>query len=280
MPLVERLTDSLVANLADRLSKEDLVTRRRKSQNLLRPFRYRKEGEGNLDVMEGFLQEKIGIVVVFNHFSKGDVPVVARYCANNDVIAKAPKVLVPIARHQYNFFARLYETGFALQLVPIVTPDTVRRGKAEKKEQGQEIFSYLRTTIKTLQEGGIVFLAAGAARQPELEGEPSKVMRLLQAASRGSDFSNFALQFVGLGLRNMLGHEIRDYHGRDGYNAIIYSYSINPGPCVLWKDALAQALAAGQDIDRWVLNRLKPLVPDAYRGKDQEFRPSIPGVNP
>ncbi|MFA6512511.1 MAG: hypothetical protein WCV86_05320 [Patescibacteria group bacterium] len=123
---------------------------------------------GSWDEANDFVRQGKGLLVVANHPTLLDGPrIVSLLMVNPEFRGK--RIVVPVAQHQFAVSEMLNKiTGAELELISVVTPDTIRK-KPELASLGKQgLFEYGRRAGEVLFQGGIVILFPQAERRPRI----------------------------------------------------------------------------------------------------------------
>ena len=205
-----------------------------------------------------------GLLIVLNHFSYRDGPGAFVYiAAQNDELASKPW-LAPVARHIYevtDFLNRHLQTQ--IDLKPVVTSSTVKKPKYADLKQGAGLIDYIKGSIRTLRDGGVVVLFPQATRRPFL-GEPGPDDRAMELLMRlttkpNPELNDFGILPVGFGLDH-----VKDYTKHNWIN-LLRTYKVNVGKLWVKDEMISSAHELHLSPDAWVVHQLRPLVPENYR---------------
>lgn len=209
---------------------------------------------------ESLLGEGYGLIAIMNHFSVRDAPQALALLARSPVIRRRPYI-APVASHQladYHGLVRFLTGLFAIELCPVITP--FGGGDRHSEDEIRSSYrSYRSRTATVLQEGGIMLLAPQARRAARL-GEPPghPVAQLLRHLSPDAG-PGVALLFIGFGIPG-----VRDYaRAKVGGLNLQARYEARIGATVTVDEA-RQELSGLGEIDQWVFERLRAVVPPSY----------------
>jgi hypothetical protein len=215
---------------------------------------------GGMARAESLLRQGYGLIAMMNHFSVRDAPQALAVLCRSRVIRRRA-FIAPVAIHQFSDYegtVRFFTTLFGLELCPVVTPYTA--GNLYSPEEIRRSYqAYLARTATVLESGGIMLLAPQAHRRSEL-GEPRgrPLGKLLRQFSP-PESAQVALLFIGLGIPGVTDYA-RDKVG--GLNLPL-RYEARIGATVTVAEAL-QNVAHVREIDEWVFEQLRAVVPASY----------------
>jgi len=216
---------------------------------------------------EQLVKDGYGLGVVGNHFSLRDGPqLVADVICGNDFLRTRP-ILIPIASHQRGIMLRMMAIPFNIQLLPIVTKETIDRGLDNGFPIRTGEKEYVIQAISVLQKSGVVLLLPQATRCPYLDDKPErKPIGLLFARARKFNLDKFALLYASVELK---GQEDYSDETITRYN-LGETYVVKTGPCYTQEEVLALA-GNSKKVDLFSLDVLKTLVPRAYLKSGREL---------
>jgi len=203
------------------------------------------------------LRDNYGLAIIWNHSNMRDGPAIIVHIIFANSTLNSRRVLVPIADHQHGMITRILAKTLDTDLVPIVTNETLARGKAGARPVGHGKLRYAHEAISILKQGGVVVLAPQGTRGNYLADESGieRSLRFLVKLTDREQFDRFALLFVGISMKG-----IQDYNSENlrGLNHGV-TYNLRVGRCVTKEEAIK---LAGGNYGSWVCEELKPLVPE------------------
>lgn len=207
----------------------------------------------------GFLAASgMGVLVLINHFSLRDGLDTFRLLFGHASLRHLP-MLAPAASHLIDRRLRLLTVLFAVDLIPITSPEAVANlGLAP--DSGKNALAYSQTALARLDAGGLVLLAPQAGRRPCL-APPARMrpVSLLLAQAQRKRVTDFCLLFVGLGLAGATDYSLETIGGLN----LGQRYELRVGEAYTFDEVVA--LAGGlRQVERWVYAQLAGLVPAAY----------------
>jgi len=217
---------------------------------------------GSLEKIHTYASQGYGLVVAVNHFSLRDGPAAFTYIVGKEPEYLNKRWLAPIAYHQHSLAKKIDAVlGTGIELVPIVTNDTLTHEKFSKMERGDGTITYLRKAESVLGEGGVavVFPQVGRRATLGVVEEENKVMDYLCRLTDKKGNDRILFLPVGFGIEGTV-----DYSRARGPH-LFERYEVNIGPVILKKEALQSANSSNQSIDQWMFSQIRPLVPESYR---------------
>lgn len=215
------------------------------------------------------LRDGVGLVIIYTHPSRTDTYRLMGLWQHDEYAR--PRCLIPIALHQFSLAAKISAWPSGIEFHPIVTKETVARGKNNDLKEGHGSVSFLETAVRLLAGGGIVLLPPTATRTPVLsmpEGIRPTDMLLNAAHRKGV---SFAILITGFEIDG-----VTSYEDASGIN-LFRRYTLHTGRTLLDSE-IANQLArfreerglAGKRLfsgtDQWLFETQLPLlVPPAYR---------------
>lgn len=237
------------------------------------PFRREiEDGSNGLSRAKELQKQGFGLVVLYTHFSKRDALEIINLIYRNPLMRKK-RILAPIALHEYKKWL-FDKPGKVLDvtLCPVVTQDTIDKGKNEGHELGYGQEEYFQKAIQFLQNGDITIIAPQVGRR-EILGVPAKRARpigtLIARIDRIIDFDKYAFLLVGLGIK---GAEDYKKEHVEGLNPL-KTYQLNIGATFTREEVMGEVNGDYREVDKFVFEQLRELVPPAYK------TPSALGVN-
>lgn len=204
-----------------------------------------------------------GLIIAFNHMSKGDPPQVIRNVVfKNKVLNKKPIVL-PIALHENKILFKVLQGMTNGKLMPIVTQNTIDLGKNKGRDLNDGLKEYLNEAVAALGRGEIVLIAPQGTRQSSL-GNPEKpaIGTLLASAAR-QKINRFALLVVGVDIQGASSYKKEDVGGLN----LGKKYILRPGECFTYEEIMEHESVREEfrQVDNLVFAELRKVVPLAYR---------------
>jgi hypothetical protein len=148
---------------------------------------------------EDILKSGKGILVVANHPTLADGPLLISLLFRNPYFRER-KFSVPVAHHQSGVSNLINDiTGSDMELINIVTPDTVKKHPEMASQQGKGLISYVNSAIDTLGKGGIVVLFPHAERRPRV-GIPQNSDVATELLTRKAEHNNIDYGILPLGI--------------------------------------------------------------------------------
>lgn len=227
------------------------------------PFRSEMDTQAKgLIRARGLVQDGYGLIIAFNHMSKGDPPqVIANVVFKDNVLSKKPIVL-PIALHENKIRFKVLQGMTNGKLMPIVTQSTIDLEKNKGRELNDGLKEYLNEAVAALGRGEIVLIAPQGTRQSSL-GNPEKpaIGTLLASAAR-QKINRFALLVVGVGIRGASSYEKEDVGGLN----LGKKYILRPGECFTYEEIMKHESVQGKhgQVDNLVFAELRKVVPPVY----------------
>lgn len=235
---------------------------RKVASAVLSPTLLRSEITRNDDSIEKAketLRNGKGLIVIINHFSLKDPPLAA-----NEIFRQremdSKKIIAPIAYHMNNPAYQLLVKLLGVNLIPIVTENTVREGKNDGHALDEGKGKYIKDSLDLLRQGGIVVLAPQGSRQGYL-GQPGRSIASLMFAAKRGNVKDFSFLFIGFGIKGA-----DDYSGNDvrGFNPF-KKYSIKIGACLTKNEVMEKAGVDFRNVDRIAYEELGRVVPTSYK---------------
>ncbi len=243
-----------------------------KALNFLLPTTFTEhiESSPGLQRAEELAKENYSIQVIYNHFSERDPFEIYKNLYNEIPLLEMMPTYAPLAWHVYNrnLVQKLLEV-FEIQVRPLVTDDTVVRGKdvyqgtndkVSREDRVLSLTKYREEATERLKAGGWLYpLAPQEGRREKLEYANKKpIDRVL----RGTDpESKVALMFVGMGFEN----DGWDYNTKltKGFNPF-KRFRFTVGPTLTKEELKYLADQAKQSVDEYAFTLLSQLVPEKY----------------
>lgn len=240
--------------------------------DLLFPYTFRDEQQ-NVKTMDRYLKAGHGIVVLYPHFSLGDVRIYQALIEQSAELRRRT-LLMPVAWHQQGFPGLAALARFTGTIaVPLVTSDTKRKeaelqaaGKPVPWDQQDErhgLRNYIAQAAKVLKDGGIVMVAPQGGRRPTLapfEGKPVTILDTMLRRA-GVDPSSFAYVFLGVEMPGAAKYTDRGLNIRK-------RYTITLGGVLRADTFRERANAHNHLLDDEALSVMRSLAPDAYTQYD------------
>jgi len=214
----------------------------------------------------------MGIIIVTNHFSEGDI-VLAGLIACADPIMGKRKILAPIAHHQYHgkegLKARVLAAMVHGELCPIITSDTLRYYRQEGKsfpfsknqlrsEIEKRYADYIEKAQQVLADGGIVPMAPQAGRRERLiEPWPNDSVGSLLNFPQNHQVAVFP---VGIGIVGAESYKLDQYGGLN--RELVYTFNFGR-PRPFW-EIQEEAARNHFSTDEVVYQMLRRVVPKEY----------------
>lgn len=160
-------------------------------------------GEG-IKKVRRLLEKGVGSVAIYTHPSQTDT-------YRKMVLWKYPEFrdrrhLIPIAYHQFNGLVVASAWLPGMEFYPVVTPETIAKGKNNKLKEGHGGLRFLREGVTALSEAGIILLAPTRTRTSILsmpQGRLAPTDALLNDAyGKGINFAVFVTGFEINGVTN------------------------------------------------------------------------------
>lgn len=199
-----------------------------------------------------------GLLVLMNHFSQRDGLQVLRLLYGQPLL-RTRSTLTPVASHLITPLVRSLADLFTVELAPITSPEAVETLGLDPAT-GQNPLDYARAAVRLLGEGGIVLLAPQAGRRPCLEAPEMRPVSLLLAQARRRRVTDLILLPVGLGIPREMDYSLENTGGLN----LLRRYVVSVGRPTMLEEAVTAA-GGWRQMDRWALDQLGELVPEAYR---------------
>jgi hypothetical protein len=215
---------------------------------------------GGMARAESLLRERYGLIAMINHFSVRDAPQALAVLCRSPVMRRRA-FIAPVAIHQFSDYegtVRFFTTLFGLELCPVVTPYTAA-GLYSPEEIRRNYKAYLARTATVLENGGIMLLAPQAHRRAHLGEPPGRPLGQLLRKFSPPESARVALLFIGLGIPGVAGYAREKVGGLN----LAMRYEARIGATVTVAEAL-QGVAHVREIDGWVFERLREVVPACY----------------
>lgn len=244
---------------------------------LVIPTAIRPEDGGNsvtgVEKARNLLRDDIGLVIIYTHPSRTDTFRLMGLWKYGEYAR--PRCLIPIAYHQFNLAAKISAWPSGIEFHPIVTRETVARGKNGGLEENHGSVSFLKTAVKLLAGGGIVLSPPTATRTPVLSmPEGTRPTDILLNAAHSKRVS-FAVLVTGFEIDG-----VTSYEKARGFN-LLRKYILHTGNTFTADEILEQLDSFREtrgltidpkrpfnDTDQWLFETQLPLlVPPAYRPK-------------
>lgn len=211
----------------------------------------------SIDRAKEVLRSGNGLIVIINHFSLKDPPLAVNEVFHNTIMG-SKKIIIPIASHMDKRLYHLLGEMTGVTFKPIVTENTMKKGKNNGRKSNDGMMEYLAKSIKILEEGGIVVLAPQGTRMSQL-GQPDKsTVGAFMAAAERKSFDRYAFLFIGFGIKG-----VTDYSKKRGLN-LLKKYTANIGACLTSEEILARAGGKFRNVDQVIFEELRKIVPDNY----------------
>lgn len=222
----------------------------------------------SIDKTRELLKNGYGLIVIINHWSLKDPPIIIDELFRLEDFRNR-MIVVPIAYHMDSSILRKFFKINGVTSKPIVTENTVTKGKNNGRELNDGMIEYLDESIKLLKNGGIVVMAPQGTRMSHL-GEPNKTtVGTFMAKARGKGLENYAFLIVGLGIK-----DVDNYSKKSGLN-LLNKYTVKFGPCLTGEEVLTEAEKMAEKseetlkkfnnplrfVDKIIYNKLRPLLP-------------------
>lgn len=217
---------------------------------------------GGLARAESLLEQGYGLIAMINHFSVRDAPQALAVLCRSRVLRRRA-FIAPAAIHQLaenEGPVRFFTALFALELCPVVTPYTAA-GLYSPDEIRQNYKAYRARTATVLEEGGIMLLAPQAHRRATLGEPPGRPLGQLLRQFVPVESARVALLFIGLGIPGASDYAREKVGGLN----LARRYEARIGATVTVGEAL-QEVAHVREIDGWVFEQLRAVVPPSYVG--------------
>lgn len=220
-----------------------------------------QESANGLARAEQLLADGYGLIICANHFSRGDpVRIFDEIIFKSNVMRKR-RLAVAVASHQFDNILKFSGKLLNLQLLPVVTDETIKLNKASQDDRHRikSLFSYLTKSTETLKQAGIVLLFPQGTRQTQLtiseRGPVGVLMRFLNGK-----VDRLAFLCTGLGING-----VSDYsREKTGGLNLGRKYQMVIGQTWTWQEILQQVSTA-QEVNQWIFTQLADLVPVNYR---------------
>lgn len=252
-------------NFSSRPSRTVIGVRKFASEALdvLMPNTIEVIGNG-LSKAERLLDEKWGLVVLYNHFSKRDsLQVIKDVLFASPTMRKRP-VFSPIAYHQFVDNKRLLDLVSCLtdvRLQTIVVQDTIDIQASNGLDKGEGLTQYIRKSADVLGNSGIVPLPLQPGRRQSLRETQERTVEFLVRSLTRREVTRVAFLLVGVGIQEKERYE-KDVTA--GYN-FGRMYETKIGPVYTLEEAEMLSGKEGLTIDGWMTKQFEPLVPPQYR---------------
>jgi hypothetical protein len=217
---------------------------------------------GGLARAESLLNEGYGLIAMMNHFSVRDAPQALAVLCRSRVLRRRA-FIAPVAIHQFadnEGPVRFFTALFGLELCPVVTPYTAA-GLYGPEEIRQNYKAYRARTATVLESGGIMLLAPQAHRRATLGEPPGRPLGQLLRQFSPLESARVALPFIGLGIPGVSDYAREKVGGLN----LARRYEARIGATVTVAEAL-QDVAHVREIDGWVFEQLRAVVPPSYVG--------------
>ncbi len=216
------------------------------------------------------LEQGWGLVLPFTHFGGRDiVEMCLRPFAASRVLVTKPAVVSIEWSHFWGFSApRLFANLSGITLVPIVTEDTLKKGKNYDSQRralplGHGTFEYLSLARRTLKQGGLVWVSPQQGRRTRLELSDKEPMKFL--LGKENELQKVAVLFVALSLYNET-----DYSKRDMLN-LGRTFVVKMGPTLTKAEMFQLSRAMGRSLDDLTIIIYSLLVDPGYNHVDPEL---------
>ncbi len=214
-----------------------------------------------IDKAKEALRQGFGLIVIINHFSLKDPPLTINEIFKHNVMG-SKKITAPIAYHvdkpSYHEVGKLIDVTFS----PIVTENTVKKGKHDGREKSEGKQEYLNASLDILRLGGIVILAPQGERKGTL-GEPNEsiIVGTIIAYAKKRRIEKFAFLFMGLGIEGVNDYSEKKVRGLN----LFKKYNINIGACLTNQELMKKAGGNYREVGRIVYEELDKIVPSNYK---------------
>lgn len=224
-----------------------------------------QESAGGLARAEQLLVDGYGLIICANHFSRGDpVRIFDEIIFKSNVMRKR-RIAVAVASHQFDNILKFSGKLLDLQLLPVVTNETIRLNKASQDDYHRikSLFSYLKKSAETLKQAGIVLLFPQGTRQTQLV-IPEKGAAGVLARFLNEKLERLAFLCIGLGIDG-----VEDYsREKIGGLNLARKYQMVIGQTWTWQEILQQ-VGTVREVDRLIFTQLGDLVPANYKRSSQ-----------
>jgi len=208
---------------------------------------------------ENILKSGKGILVVANHPTLADGPLLISLLFRNPYFREL-KFAVPVAYHQSKVSNLINDiTGSNMELINIVTPDTVKKHPEMASQQGKGLISYVSSAIDTLSNGGVVVLFPHAERRPRV-GIPKNSDVATELLTRKAERNNLDYGILPLGI-SVPGVSPESVNGLN----LGRKYLIKSGEIITGKELRELCKADNTTADHIIYSVFSQLVPPEYR---------------
>ncbi len=217
---------------------------------------------GGLDRLTALNREGVGVILLMNHFALRDPLQALAVLFRSPVLITRP-ILAPVAYHQvlqYGRFGRFITWILGIEVMPVVTADTIRILKS-RPHGGTGLAEYFAAGAAALAAGEIVLLAPQGARTSRLGRPHGRPIARLLAVLAETEVPRFALGFIGFSLPDAINYS----RERVGGLNIGRLYEIRVGQTVTSAE-LDGVREPQEAVDVWAFARLAELLPAAYTG--------------
>lgn len=226
------------------------------------PFKMLNEESSweNLNQAKDLLNQRYGLVMVINHFSKRDpVQIIDSIVFQDDNMRSLP-IVAPTAFHQYKWYAKLLSQLTGIDVRAIITPDTVERYPEMKDREGEGFRRYIKDSGTALSQGGIVVIAPQVKRHSKWEIPTKTPIDFLIRRTDTIGANKIAFLPIALGIEGAENYQIET---TGGFN-LGSMYTVNIGPAIV-KDELKEICERkGISADMWFYEDMKKILPLAY----------------
>ena len=209
--------------------------------------------------MKNLIREGTGVIITANHPSGMDPPKILAMLFEDDFFRKT-RITAPVGAHQLpkaQLANRIF--GAKLDLIPVVNNHTIEKNPNMNGRKGEGLKQYLKASLETLREGGIVLVFFQAGREPTI-GTAGKDNIVLEGLYRILDRQNVkpAIAFLGVSIPGV------DPQARE-YKKTLSPYLLQVGNVLTREELDRQLQTQGQRVDEYAFEQVKELVTDEYR---------------
>lgn len=227
------------------------------------PFRGEMDNQAEgIIKAERLVQHGYGLIIAFNHMSKGDPPqVIKNVVFKNKIFNKKPIVL-PIAFHENKIWFNVLQGMTNGKLMPIVTQSTIDLGKNKGRELNDGLKEYFNEAVAALGRGEIVLIAPQGTRQSSLGSPERPAIGTLLASAAKHKINRFALLVVGVNIQGASSYKKEDVGGLN----LGKKYILRPGECFTYREIMEHEGVQGKfrQVDNLIFAKLSEVVPSAY----------------
>jgi hypothetical protein len=209
--------------------------------------------------IKNLIREGTGVIITANHPSEMDPPKILAMLFADDFFRKT-RITAPVGAHQLpkaQLANRVF--GAKLDLIPVVNSHTIEKNPNMNSRRGEGLKQYLKASLETLREGGIVLVFFQAGREPTIgtAGENNVVLEGLYRILNRYNIRP-AIAFLGVSIPRI------DPHAAE-YKKALSPYLLQVGNVLTWEELNRQLQTEGQRVDEYAFEQVKELVTPEYR---------------